>query len=211
MAFIGLGKMGLPSALFMAESGFTVTGIDVDKRVVDAVNAGKSPYLEPGVEEALARVKQRFRATTDYAQIADADVVLCAVPTTITSSKQVDYSIVEKAFLEASKFLRAETLVVFESNVSPGVTEGLVLNALESRGLKHGKDFLLAYVPIQGKAGRMFRDLKEYERVVAGVTLEARELAELFSSKLALRRCSRLHARSRNSKNFTPTFTKTLQ
>ncbi|NYZ77906.1 UDP-N-acetyl-D-glucosamine dehydrogenase, partial [Candidatus Micrarchaeota archaeon] len=180
VAFIGLGKMGLPSALFMADAGFQVVGIDVSKHVVDFVNAGKSPYLEPGTEEALARVKTRFRATTAYSEIANADVVLCAVPTVITPSKQVDYSIVEKAFLEASNFLHADTLVVFESNVTPGVTEGLVRSSLESRGLKHGKDFLLAYVPIQGKAGRMFQDLKAYERVVAGVTPQAREFAELF-------------------------------
>jgi len=180
VAFVGLGKMGLPTALFTAKAGFNVVGIDVDERLVGLVNAGKSPYLEPGTEEALASVKNRFRATTDYSEIAGVDVVLCAVPTLITPSKQVDYSIVEKAFLETSKFLHAETLVVFESNVTPGVTEGLVLNALESRGLKHDKDFLLAYSPIQGKAGRMFKDLETYERVIAGVTLQAREVAELF-------------------------------
>ena len=180
VAFIGLGKMGLPSALCMADAGFQVVGIDISTRVVDAVNAGKTPYLEHGIEEALSRLKTRFKATADYSQVSGADVILCAVPTIITSDRQVDYSIVEKAFVETGKYLKPGTLVVFESNVTPGVTETLVLNSLEKSGLKHGKDFLLAYVPIQGKAGQMFKDLKTYERVVAGVSPEARELADLF-------------------------------
>jgi nucleotide sugar dehydrogenase len=182
VAFIGLGKMGLPSALAMAEAGFSVVGVDVNESVVEKINRGESPYLEPGTREALRRVKKRgrFRATTRYSEIKGADVVLCAVPTLITRDKRVDYSIVEKAFREAGKHLKRGSLVVFESNVTPGVTEGLVRESIEKNGLKHGKDFLLAYVPIQGKAGRMFRDLRAYERVVAGVTPRARELAALF-------------------------------
>jgi nucleotide sugar dehydrogenase len=161
VAFIGLGKMGLPSALAMAEAGFSVVGVDVNESVVEKINRGESPYLEPGTREALRRVKKRgrFRATTRYSEIKGADVVLCAVPTLITRDKRVDYSIVEKAFREAGKHLKRGSLVVFESNVTPGVTEGLVR---------------------ESKAGRMFRDLRAYERVVAGVTPRARELAALF-------------------------------
>ncbi len=191
VAFIGLGKMGLPSALTMAEAGFSVVGVDVNERVVALANKGKAPYLEPGTGEALRRVKKRFTATTDYSRISGADVVLCAVPTVITRDKKVDYSIVEKAFREAGRFLKKGSLVVFESNVTPGVTEGLVSKSIEaggrSRGLKHGRDFLLAYVPIQGKAGQMFRDLRAYERVVAGATPRARELAALFFERCGFR------------------------
>ncbi|MEM0475527.1 MAG: nucleotide sugar dehydrogenase [Candidatus Norongarragalinales archaeon] len=181
VAFVGLGKMGLPSALKTAESGFRVIGIDVDKRVVSALRRLRSPYVEPGVEEALKKNKARFRATTDYDALREADVIICIVPTTITRQKQVDYSIVENAFRKIAERLKRGALVVFSSNVTPGVTEELVLPLLERvRKFKHERDFLLAYAPIQGKAGQMFRDLDSYAKVVAGVTPKARHAAALF-------------------------------
>lgn len=185
IAFVGLGKMGLPTALLIADAGYNVTGIDINQKVVDACNAGKTPYLEPGIEEFLAKNKSRFKATLDYSAVKDADIVLCAVPTIITSAKRTDFSIVEKAFLQIGKFLKKGSLVVFESNVTPGITETLVKNSLEKEsGLRCGKDFFLAYVPIQGKAGQMFEDLRKYERAVAGVDLQSRELADLLFRKI---------------------------
>lgn len=185
VAFVGLGKMGLPSALLMADAGYRVVGIDVSQPVIDSVHAKKSPYLEPGLEELIRTESGRFEATSDYAALSEADVVLCAVPTGIDPQNHVDYTIVRKAFSLIGKHLKKGSLVVFESNVTPGTTETLVKNALEDgQHLKHGTDYWLAYVPIQGKAGKMLADLKKYPRVVSGLSPESRDLAALFFKQL---------------------------
>ena len=185
VAFVGLGKMGLPTALLIADAGFRVTGIDVNEKVVEACNECKSPYLEPGLDDYLEKNKSRFKATLDYSAVKEADVVLCAVPTIIDSKRHTDFSIVEKAFSQIGMHLKRGSLVVFESNVTPGITETLVKSSLEKQsGMKCGVDFLLAYVPIQGKAGQMFDDLKKYERVVSGMDAQARGAADLLFRKI---------------------------
>ncbi|MBI5036469.1 nucleotide sugar dehydrogenase [Candidatus Micrarchaeota archaeon] len=181
VCFVGLGKMGLPCALMFAGAGFKVTGVDINRKTVESVKQLRSPYLEPGLEELLKKTKNNFSAVLDYSVVSEADVVLCAVPTTINEQKHVDYSVVEEAFAEIGKYLKKGALVVFESNVTPGTTETLVRENLESaQKLTHGKDYLLAYVPIQGKAGKMLEDLAKYPRVVSGLTDEARDLAALL-------------------------------
>jgi len=177
IAFIGLGKMGLPSALLFAEAGFEVAGVDVNQDLVKQLNTGINPYFEPGLEKLLPN--KNFTPHTNYAAIKNCDVVLCAVPT-LLKDKKPDYSIVETAFAEIGKHLKKGSLVVFESNVAPGVTESLVKNSIEKNGFTHGTDYFLAYVPIQGKAGVMLADLKRYERVAAGLNEEARSLAALL-------------------------------
>lgn len=181
IGYVGLGKMGLPSALMMADAGFNVVGVDVSEAVVSAVNELHSPYYEPEAEAYLARNRERFSASKDYEVLKDCDVIACAVPTIIDANRKTDYSLVAASFATIGKLLRKNTLVVFQSNVTPGVTEELVAKKLEENsGLKRGKDFLLAYVPIQAKAGQVFKDLKTYDRVVGGIDAASTQTAALL-------------------------------
>ena len=78
---VGLGYVGIPVAVLAAEKGYDVVGIDLDESKIEAINAGKSPMADEKLEKAL--VSKPFKASTDYADIADADIVVIAVPTPV--------------------------------------------------------------------------------------------------------------------------------
>ncbi len=177
---IALGKMGLPTAVAFAKAGFQVHGVDTNPAVIEAVSRGRSPFPEPGLEEALSEVAGRLEVSTDYSVLKGCSIVVNVVPTGLSSKGSPDYSGISSSFREAAKLASRPMLAVLESNVAPGVTESVAMPAIESEGLSHGVDYLMAYVPIHGKAGRVLRDLYTYPRVVGGYTEEAAEAAELL-------------------------------
>jgi len=183
---VGLGRMGLPTACIWADAGFKVVGVDINPAVVEAVNSGKAPFEEPGLSELLASVveKGRLTATTDArAASSRSDVIKIITPTPVGPDGRPDYSPIKKACTEVGFGLRPSSLVVVESTVGPGTTEGPLKEALEkASGLKAGEDFGLAYSPIRATSGRVLRDLVEYPRVLGAINERSLEAAKTFFS-----------------------------
>jgi len=176
---VGLGRMGLPFACVLAEAGFKVVGIDVDKGIVELVNNGKGFDDELGLSDEVQKwVKSgRLKASTNFSEARNSDVIFIVVPTKAFNAKP-DYSALYSASISVGKHMKRGSLVILCSTVGPLVTEGLVKNALEeSSGLKAGIDFGLAYSPIRASTGRAIRELKDYPRVVAGLDAKSLELA----------------------------------
>jgi len=168
----GLGWMGLPTACLFLEAGAKVLGVDVDDRVVELLNAGKSPIAEVGVQPIIEKhVGTSFSATSDLREAAAlCDIIILVVPTSIDTGHKPDYSAVEKVAHEIGFKLRPGSLVILESTVAPGVTEEIVKPLLErNSGLTAGKDFLLAYSPIRAMSGRALKDIKTYPRIIGGL------------------------------------------
>jgi UDP-N-acetyl-D-mannosaminuronic acid dehydrogenase len=176
---VGLGRMGLPFACVLAEVGFEVVGVDVDKGVVELVNAGKGFDDEPSLSSQVEKwVKSgKLRASTSFSEIRASDVIFIVVPTKAFNAKP-DYSALYSASINVGRHMKRGALVILCSTVGPLVTEGLVREALEGvSGLRAEVDFGLAYSPIRASAGRVIRDLKSYPRVVAGLGAKSLELA----------------------------------
>src|SRR5262249_29742611 len=123
IAVIGLGYVGLPLATALAESGFTVTGLDLDTRKTAAVNRGES-YIDDIASDVLAEqvTARRLTATTDMAALADVDVAIICVPTPYTKAKQPDLTYVESAAEAIQRHLHPGMLIVLESTTYPGTT-----------------------------------------------------------------------------------------
>ena len=183
---VGLGRMGLPTACIWADAGFEVVGVDINMAVVEAVNSGKAPFEEPGLSELLASVveKGKLTATTDARDASSrSDVIKIITPTPVGPDGRPDYGPIRKACSEVGLGLRPGSLVVVESTVGPGTTEGLLRETLEkASGLKAGEDFGLAYSPIRATSGRVLRDLVEYPRVLGAVNERSLEAAKAFFS-----------------------------
>jgi UDP-N-acetyl-D-glucosamine dehydrogenase len=129
---IGLGYVGLPLAIEFAHAGFHAVGIDVDKRKVDAINAGQSYIVDTSNEEVASLVATgRLQATTDFTAIEDLDTINICVPTPLRKTKDPDMTYVVAAVSEIKKHLRAGQLIILESTTYPGTTEELVLRAAE--------------------------------------------------------------------------------
>ncbi len=179
---IGCGRMGLPTACLFSDAGFKVTCLDINPYVVNRINKGMTPFVEPGLSALLKENlrKGRIRATTEAKEaIPESDFVVFMVDTPIDKKKRSDYTNLEESCREVGLNLRPGTLVIVQSTVGPSVTQTLVKEGLEtSSGLKAGVDFGLAYSPIRASVGRVLRDIPTYARIVAAIDRQSLIAAE---------------------------------
>jgi len=178
---IGLGYVGLPLAVEFARAGLTTTGIDLDRRKVDAVNQGTS-YI-PDVQTAdVARLvaDQKLSATTDFSVIAGLDTINICVPTPLRKTKDPDMSYIVSAVEQIAKYLHRGMLIVLESTTYPGTTEELVKPMLEESGLRAGVDFFLAFSPERVDPGNPTFHTRNVPKVVGGLGPESTALASML-------------------------------
>ncbi len=188
IATVGLGYVGLPLALTVNEVGFPVTGLDLSEARVSAINAGErviSYFPETRVRDAVAT--GRFTATSDPAKLADADVILICVPTPLSPSREPDLSYVISAAETIVAQLRPGQLVVLESTVWPGATATVVKPILESRGLRAGDDFFLAFSPEREDPGNANFTTHTIPKIVGADDVRSRDLVDLFYSQIVTR------------------------
>jgi UDP-N-acetyl-D-glucosamine dehydrogenase len=175
---IGLGYVGLPLAVELARAGYSVVGLDIDDRKVEAIERGTS-YI-PDVRDAhLAELvtADRLRATSDFAALARLDTVNICVPTPLRKTKDPDVSYMVAAVEQVAKYLHPGMLVILESTTYPGTTEELVRPMLEATGLKAGRDFFLAFSPERIDPGNAQFHTANVPKVVGGTTATCASLA----------------------------------
>lgn len=152
VAIVGLGYVGLPTAIAFARAGLEVAGLDIDQARVDRLRKGDNPLRDAALGDLGGLVEsKRFVATTDPAEaITGKDAVILAVPTPITETKDPDLSYVEAAARSIGPHLTEGTLVVLESTVYPGATQEVLVPALDATldaDLRIGEDIGVAYCP----------------------------------------------------------------
>lgn len=184
ICIVGLGYVGLPTAIFFAENDFNVIGVGIDEKKLEMINQGISPLGELGLDERLREVvkKGKLTATLDLpGATRQSDIILLIVPTPVTKSKDPDLSHVIDAGKKVSEGLGKGKLVVLESTVYPGVTEEVLQPILEESGLKAGENFGLAYCPERYNPGDDAHSIEKVARVVGGITPEWAEITrELY-------------------------------
>jgi UDP-N-acetyl-D-glucosamine dehydrogenase len=182
VAIVGAGYVGLPLAKVFAEAGKNVVLRDVQPQVVDAVNSGESHIGDVPSGELKKLVDAgRIRATLDLGEAAEAEAILIALPTPLSSQREPDLSIVKAAVEELTPHLRKGQLVVLESTTYPGTTREVLQPILERGGLKVGEDFHLAFSPERVDPGRTDWTTHNTPKIVGGVTPACTELAaELY-------------------------------
>ncbi|MCC6053885.1 MAG: nucleotide sugar dehydrogenase [Thermosphaera sp.] len=184
ISVIGLGYVGLPTAVVFASKGFSVVGVDVDAGKVRAVNSGRCYLREPGLDVLLrdAVSKGFLRATTEATRaVRESDAVVIAVPTPVRDGV-ADLSYLREALLAIREGLHKGLLVVIESTIPPGTTVGFAKPLLEESGPRVEEDFYLAHVPERIAPGRAIEELLNMPRVVGGVGPRSTEKAlELYS------------------------------
>ena len=181
VSVIGLGYVGLPLAVELADAGFTVIGLDVDADRVGQLIDGSSYIGDVNSERLAGLVKSgRLSATTDPGVLADVDVIDICVPTPLRKTRDPDLSYIVSAIEEVAKRLKAGQLVILESTTYPGTTEEVVRPMLEAGGLKAGVDFHLAFSPERVDPANPKFTTQNIPKVVGGVEEESTELAAAF-------------------------------
>ena len=168
---VGLGYVGLPLAVELASAGYRVLGFDINEKVVDAVNAGRS-HVGDVPSEMLARFTAGggITATTDMSRMSEADVVSICVPTPLSKTRDPDVSFVMAVAKSLGKTVRAAQAIVLESTTYPGTTRELLLPRLQEHGLEVGKDFFLAFSPERVDPGNSEWRTRNTPKVLGGVT-----------------------------------------
>ena len=179
---IGLGRVGLPTAVVFADVGAKVIGADIDSGVVKLINAGRCRFHdEPGLGALVEKVVKNgnLRATDDVSSVVKgSDVIVVCVPTPVDEQKVPDYSVVERLCNSVGKSLRKGSLVIVESTVGPGTVENMVVPFLEKfSGMKSCEDFGVASCPERGDPGKMLRNLRSVPRIVGGIDSKSTDVA----------------------------------
>jgi UDP-N-acetyl-D-glucosamine dehydrogenase len=168
---VGLGYVGLPLAVELADAGFRVLGFDVQRKVVDGLNAGRSHVKDVSDAQLQAVVKTgRLSATTDMLRLAEPDAISICVPTPLSKFKDPDVSFIVAATESVKRTLRRGQAIILESTTYPGTTREILLPALESTGLTVGEDFFLAFSPERVDPGNTKYGTRNTPKVVGGIT-----------------------------------------
>ena len=178
---IGLGYIGLPTALMMASHGVEVIGTDYNKELVATLNAGKTTFKEKGLDELFQNaLTAGVKFTTEY-QITDTYIV--SVPTPYDKfSKKVDACYVVEAVKDVMRVCPKGATVVIESTVSPGTIDKYIRPVIEKNGFKIGEDINLVHAPERIIPGNMVYELLHNNRTIGADDKEIGEKVKKFYS-----------------------------
>ena len=179
---IGLGYIGLPTALMLASHGVEVIGTDYNKDLVNTLNAGKTTFKEDGLDELFENaVNAGIKFTTEY---QNTDIYIVSVPTPYDKfSKKVDACYVAEAVKDVMKVCHKGATVVVESTVSPGTIDKFVRPVIEENGFVIGKDINLVHAPERIIPGNMVYELLHNNRTIGADDKEVGEkIKELYAS-----------------------------
>ncbi len=180
---IGLGYIGLPTAVILARAGYSVRGVDVKNDVVETINTGVAHIIEPGLNDALQRVVLEGRFTA-FTEPAEADIFIICVPTPLNTDDTLprpNVSHVLRAVRTIAPIVRPGNYIILESTSPVGTTKKLA-EALAEHSVSID-NLRIAYCPERVIPGRAMIELIENDRIVGGLTPEAAEsCAEFYRS-----------------------------
>ena len=172
---VGIGRIGLPTALCFANSGFETIGIDINAELVTMVNSGDYPLKdEPGFAEIFENVhnQKKLVATSDLSKaVPECDIILLSLPTPMDDKNVPDYTAFLSVGKSINKLLSNGQIVIVESTVEPGFIENELLQTIEgpNHTLKSGVDFHLAVCPETANPGEIMKDFKKLPRLVGSI------------------------------------------
>src|SRR5579863_5728916 len=185
IGIVGMGYVGLPLALLFSEQRFAITGFDIDQRKVDTLNMGGSYIVRISSTEIQVAQKSGFKATSDYSQVSQMDVVIICVPTPLNEHHEPDLTYVTDTVRSIAPHLHDGQLIILESTTYPGTTEEVVVPLLEAgnaSGLRVARDletpgFYVAFSPEREDPGNDTVTRRDIPKVVGGCGPAALDLA----------------------------------
>ncbi|GAV96146.1 UDP-N-acetyl-D-mannosamine dehydrogenase [Corynebacterium glutamicum] len=191
VAFVGLGYIGLPTAVVLANSGVDVIGVDVKQENVERINRGEVTIVEPGLEDGLKSALEsgKFRATTE---MVHANAYIIAVPTPFTDDYNVDMKFIYSVAESLAPKLKGDELIILESTSPPKTTRRMAERILALRPdlIADGEPnpenkpvLYFAHCPERILPGKAMEELITNDRIIGGETEEAtRRAKEIYAS-----------------------------
>ena len=178
---IGIGRIGLPTALSFAKSGLTTIGVDINENLVQKINSGIFPLKdEPGYEEIFQNVikNRTFSATTKIEDaVPNSDLILLSLPTPMDKNNVPDYSALRTVGSKLSEILSPNSLVIVESTIEPGFIENDMISIITKNGrLTDKENFFIGVCPENANPGEILHDFTNLPRLVGGITSEITQI-----------------------------------
>ena len=182
---IGIGRIGLPTALSFASAGLQTIGVDINEKLVDSINAGNFPLKdEPGYEEIFDKVRKNgnFSTTIDINEaIPKSNLILLSLPTPMDEKNIPNYSALESVGKQLSHILQPNSLVIVESTIEPGFIENDLINILEKAGRLHAeKNFTIGVCPENANPGEILHDFTNLPRLIAGINNDVTKIIQMI-------------------------------
>ena len=184
IGIIGLGYVGLPLVIRFFEEGFKVVGFDVDDKKVDMLNAGESYIKHIKQEKIKSALGQGFRATTNFSEIENVNVILICVPTPLTEGNEPDLSYVQSTLKTIQPHLKENQLLILESTTYPGTTEEEIVPVAQNAGFKVGENFFVGYSPEREDPGNPKFSTQSIPKVVSGYSEKCLELTNALYGQI---------------------------
>ena len=179
ISILGMGYVGLPTAILFARSGIQVYGYDVNRQVIDTLKSGQIHIVEPDLQDDFEEVLNIGKLKPTY-NIIKSDVYIISVPTPFKKERKgkiADLSHVKVASKEIGQVLKKGDLVILESTVPPDTTRMMTNILEEESGLKRA-DFFTAHCPERVLPGKILYELEHNDRIIGSETEKGRELAK---------------------------------
>jgi len=182
---VGIGRIGLPTALSFTKSGLRTIGVDINENLVRTINSGVFPLNdEPGYEEIFNdAIKNKMFSTTTKIEdaVPDSDLILLSLPTPMDENNVPDYSALRNAASKLSEILSPNSLVIVESTVEPGFIEDeMVSIILKSGRLKIKETFFIGVCPENANPGEILYDFTNLPRLIAGINNDVTKIIKMI-------------------------------
>jgi len=180
---VGIGRVGLPLALVLADKGYEVIGADVDKARLNLISKGKLPFIEEGAEPLLKKYYgNRFTAVEKLgSSLEKSEIIIITLGTPIDGNYTPNFSQIIDFFEEACPYLKKGQLIILRSTIAPGVTENIKRIIEEKTKFKVGEDIFLAYCPERIAEGKAVQELAEIPQIIGTLDKNsAKEAGEVF-------------------------------
>ena len=179
---VGIGRIGLPTALSFANSGLPTIGVDINSNLVQNIKSGIFPLKdEPKYDEIFDEVKNKenFQVTTDIADaFPQSDVVLLSLPTPMDKNNIPDYSALRSVGKQLGELISPGALIIVESTIEPGFIEDELIKIIEnsSNNLRAGVDFGIGVCPETANPGEIYVDFTKLPRLVGAIDEKTSEI-----------------------------------
>lgn len=187
VAVVGIGRVGLPLALFLASKKLKVYGLDVDESKIALILKSVMPFKEDGAQEYLEKyVNKNFFPTTDFSQLTKSKIIIMTLGTPVDDNMNPSLVQIDRALETMKPFFRPGQLLILRSTVSPGTTNYVRSSIDDIPKLKVGKNFYLAFCPERIAEGKSLKELGEIPQIIGGTDRISTQKASDFFQSLGI-------------------------
>lgn len=187
VAVIGIGRVGLPLALVLANEGCIVHGIGRDQGKIDLINKGHMPFVEKGASPVLKKtIGNSFFATTDYSIISSCDYIILTLGTPVDENMNPVFDQINASLERAKEYFKPQQTLILRSTVSPRTTQYVKTLIEDDDRFQVGKNFYLAFCPERISEGNSIDETKSIPQIIGGIDRKSGKKAEELFEKIGV-------------------------